>query len=107
MLIKGNTIYFNLSGKIYKKEGPSIRLENGDQEWWANGKLHREDGPAIINFNGDKFWFINNFLHREDGPAAEYANGYVSWWLNGKCHGRNNDFTNESWIKFVKTLVFY
>ena len=40
------------------------------------------------------------------GPAIEYPNGYKSWWLNDICYGGNNDFTNISWSKFVKTLIF-
>ena len=67
-----------------------------------------------IDKYGTKRYYLNGNLHREDGPAAEwakpaieYANAYKEWWLNGKHYGINNKFTNESWIKFIKTLIFY
>ena len=74
--------------------------------YFLNGKFHREDGPAIEGFDGGKEWWVNDKLHREEGPAVEYASGDKEWWLNHKCYGVDNKFTNESWIKFVKTLIF-
>ena len=74
--------------------------------YYLNNNLHREDGPAIEHASGSKEWYKNGKRHREDGPAIELANGLQYWHLNGKCYGINNDFTNESWVKFVKTLIF-
>ena len=68
--------------------------------------LHREDGPAVEYANGDKVWYKNGLRHRKDGPAVEYNNKDKEWYLNGKCYGDDDDFTNESWIRFVKTLIF-
>ena len=68
--------------------------------------LHREDGPAIEYANGTKCYIKNGLRHREDGPAVEWNDGYKEWWLNNKHYGSNNDFTNKSWKKFVKTLIF-
>ena len=78
----------------------------GNKRYYLNGLLHREDGPAIEYFNGTKYWCKNGKLHREDGPAIEYITGETEWCLNGKYYGYDNDFTNESWIKFIKTLIF-
>ena len=74
--------------------------------WYKNGKLNRKDGPAITSTAGSKVWYKNGFLHREDGPACEYYDGDKEWWLNGKIYGKNNDFTNKSWVTFIKTLIF-
>ena len=59
-----------------------------------------------IDSHGNKVWYKNGKYHREDGPAIEYATGDKEWWLNNKYYGYNNDFTNESWKRFIKTLIF-
>ena len=77
--------------------------ENKDATYYFIGdKLHRENGPAIEFANGDKVWYKNGKRHREDGPAIEYNAYHKRWYLNDKCYGLNNDFTNESWERFVK-----
>ena len=78
----------------------------GTTYFYKNSLLHREDGPAIEYMDGTKRWYKNGFLHREDGPAIEYADGKKDWYLDDKCYGDDDDFTNDSWIKFVKTLIF-
>ena len=75
--------------------------------YYLNNELHRENGPAVESSNGDKLWYKNGKLHREDGPAIEYASGSKFWLLNSKLYGYNSAFTNETWIKFIKTLIFY
>ena len=80
--------------------------KNSTKFYYVNNVLHREDGPAIEDVNGNKYWYKNGLLHREDGPAIEKVSGYNSWNLNGKQYGIDNDFTNESWKKFIKTLIF-
>lgn len=77
-------------------------MANGYKAWYKNGQLHREGGPAIKEANGNKWWYKNGQLHREDGLAIDILNGGKAWYLNDKKYGDNNDFTNESWIKFVK-----
>ena len=37
---------------------------NGDTFWNLNGKLHRKNGPAVEYADGDKFWYRNGELHR-------------------------------------------
>ena len=79
----------------------------GTKYYYVNNVLHREDGPAIELVNGHKACYKNGKIHREDGPAIEYADGNKYWFLNDKCYGDGDKFTNESWIKFIKTLIFY
>ena len=97
-----NTIAYYLNGKIHREDGPAIENFDGSKWWYLNGKRHRTDGPAVEKSDGSKLWYLNDHFHREDGPAVELLNGSKSWWLNGKCYGYNNDFTNESWIRFVR-----
>ena len=78
----------------------------GAKYYYLNEKFHREDGPTIEWADGSKFWHKNEQLHREDGPAVERGNGDKDWYLDDKCYGHNNDFTNESWKIFIKTLIF-
>ena len=61
----------------------------------------------IIDNYGTKRYYLNDQLHRENGPAIECPSGNKLWYLNGKCYGFKNDFTNKSWKKFVKTLIFF
>lgn len=74
--------------------------------YYYNSEIHREDGPAVIWHSGTKGWCKNGKYYREEGPAIEFYNGKKSWYLNGICYGIGNDFTNESWIKFINTLIF-
>jgi hypothetical protein len=47
-------------------------------------------------------YYLNGKLHREDGPAMQLSHGMKEWWLNDNHYGDDDDFTNESWIRFVK-----
>jgi len=44
-------------------------------------------------------------IEKMDLPA-EWVNGSKRWFLHGIQHGEDNDFTNESWKHFQKTLLF-
>ena len=103
--IDGDTYYF-MNGMIHRDGGPAIEWADGGKSWYKNGKLHREDGPAFERCNGDKEWYKSGGLHREEGPAVECVCGYKEWWSNDKRYGKNNDFNNESWQVFIKTLIF-
>ena len=96
-----------LNGELHRENGPALEYINGDKYWYTHGKVHREAGPAVEFANGDNFWYINNKLHREDGPAIEYSDRGKEWYFNGIFYGINNKFTNKSWKRFVKTLIFY
>lgn len=78
--------------------------DSGNIYHLKNGEHHRENGPAIIRENGDKFWCINGLEHREDGPALMFENGDKFWVFKNKFYGKNDHFTNETWIEFVENL---
>ena len=59
-----------------------------------------------IDIYGTKCYYLNNLLHREDGLAIEYPDGDKIWYLNGIMYGNNSTFTNDSWKKFIKILIF-
>ena len=101
----GTKIY-RINNLLHREDGPACEYSNGDKWWYKNGLLHREDGPAVEKANGTKYWCKNDKLHREDGPAVSYFNGNTSWYVNDNCFGYNDDFTNESWKFFIKTLIF-
>ena len=67
--------------------------------------MHRENRPAVEYPDGYKEWYDNGFRHRKEGPAIEWSNGATSLYFNNKFYGDNN-FTNESWKRFIKTLIF-
>jgi hypothetical protein len=94
------------NGVYHREDGPAIEYSNGRKDWYIHGLLHRKDGPAIEDMYGDKFWYKNGKPHREDGPAFEYKDGGKEWYINGEYKGSDNDFTNESWKYFQKTLLF-
>ena len=77
----------------------------GTKYYRVKGRIHREDGPAVEFADGGKWWYKNGKIHREEGPAFE-RNGRKQWWLNNNFYGTNDDFTNESWQRFIKTLIF-
>ena len=99
-------ICYKLNNKLHKEDGPAVEYLDGTKEWYKNGLRHREDGPAVEDSEGDKEWYLNGKAHREDGPAVEWLDGDKEWWLNDNLYGINEDFTNESWVRFVKTLIF-
>ena len=104
---KDNSFAYYLNGQLHREDGPAVDLFNYTSKlWYLNGKRHREDGPAVEYFEGDKEWWLNNKLHRTDGAAIELADGRKSWFLNGKHYGSNYEFTNESWIRFIKIELF-
>ena len=85
----------------------NTKIDNvGNKRYYLNNLLHREDGPAIEQVSGYKAWYKNGKYHREDGPAIEYPNGDELWYLNDVYYGSNDELTNESWIRFIKTLMF-
>ena len=98
---KGNIAYF-LNGKFHRKDEPAIEFADGSKFWILNNEYHREGRPAIEWTSGSKEWLLNGKHSRGDGPSFEYVDGGKSWYLNGMCYGRGNDFTNESWTRFVK-----
>ena len=103
---KEGTKRYYVNKVLHREEGPAIEWSDGTKYWYKNGHLHREDGPAVETASVSEYWFKNGQCHREDGPAIKYYNGYKEWYLNNKYYGLNNDFTNKSWKRFIKTLIF-
>lgn len=121
-------IYFYKDGEPHREDGPAVKWDDGEEKWFIHGLrhhvdgpayitkqesawyindlLHRTDGPAIERANGRKEWYINDQFHRTDGPAIEKADGSKEWYLNDEQYGEDDDFTNESWKHFQKTLIF-
>ena len=90
-----------------KKNTHSIQIDKyGTKRYYVNNSLHREDGPAVEWFNGSKEWYKDGKHHREDGPAEVFNVNFTRWWFNDNFYGYNDEFTNESWKKFIKTLIF-
>lgn len=112
--------YYYLNNELHREDGPAIEYFNGDKEWFIHDRLHRDDGPAIDYVVGIKRWFKNGKPHREDGPAGIFPkihpllrkegnyviSSYASWAFEGIFYGYDDDFTNESWKRFVQTLIF-
>jgi len=106
IICKDGNKYWYLNDKLHREDGPAVEYKNGYKSWYIHGKRHREDGPAIEFAEGDKSWYINDKCHREDGPAYEDIHENKKWILNNITYGVNNDFTNESWKYFQRTLIF-
>lgn len=104
-IVDDNVNYF-LNGRHHRENGPAIEYANGSKRWYIHGEPHRIDGPAMEQGDGFKSFWINGKIHRIDGPAVEHADGSKEWYLNDEKHGEDNDFTNESWILFQRTLLF-
>ena len=103
---KFGTKRYYVNNILHRENGPAVVYVNGDTGWFKNGKRHREGGPAIEWNTGYKAWHKEGKLHREDGPAIEHVNGTKEWWFNNINYGYNNKFTNKSWERFIKTLIF-
>ena len=73
-----------INGKLHRKDGPAIELNNGRKEWYLNGKRHRIGGPAIIFVSGDMHYYENGKCSRRDGPAIVNSDGYLGYWIDGK-----------------------
>ena len=99
-------IYYYKDGKFHREDGPASEDSDGNKFWYIDDELHRLDGPAIEFSGGTKEWYINGHLHRTDGPAIERSDGHTHWYLNHQRYGINNEFTNESWKHFQRTLLF-
>jgi hypothetical protein len=58
-------------------------------KFFKNGKDHNSKNAAYV----EHYTFISKYIEKY-------------FYLNGKCYGTNNDFTKQSWRKFVKLQVF-
>ncbi len=51
-------------------------------------------------------FYKNGSLYNHKNAAFVKADGYKSFCLNNKLYGTQNDFTKESWRRFVKLQAF-
>ena len=51
-------------------------------------------------------FFKDGLRHNIKNATCIGLDGYKSFYLNNKCYGDEDDFTKESWRKFVKLKVF-
>lgn len=55
-----------------------------------------------IDINLSICFYKNNRIHRKNGPAIFFENNEKQWWYEDAQYGYNNDFTNKTWVKFIK-----
>ena len=51
-------------------------------------------------------WFCKYGIFHNNKNASYISNGYKGFYLNNKLYGNQDDFTKQSWRKFVKLQVF-
>jgi hypothetical protein len=58
----------------------------------------------------DNFYYVQFFKNGKNDNAKNAAyiddSGYKEFYLNGKLYGDEDDFTKESWRRFVKLQAF-
>ncbi|RTK97790.1 MAG: hypothetical protein EKK64_00885 [Neisseriaceae bacterium] len=52
----GTKEYYDIHGRLHKKNSPAIIYSNGDKEYWIDGMRHRANGPAVI-LGKKKYYF--------------------------------------------------
>jgi hypothetical protein len=75
--------YANSFLKILDNKLTAIYSSFNSVEFYKNGSYHNTKNNAYIKFDR-----------------------YKEFYLNGKFYGNQNDFTKQSWRKFVKMQVF-
>jgi hypothetical protein len=61
----------------------------------------------MFGYKNECTHFFKNGVHTNAKNVAEiYISGYKTFLLNGKYYGNEDDFTKESWRRFVKMKVF-
>lgn len=67
---------------------------------------------AIYGYNNKSAYgqyvhfFLNGVFHNIKNASFIRSDGYKIFSLNGKTYGYKNDFTKQSWRKFVKLQIF-
>jgi hypothetical protein len=72
-----------------------------DAYYW--GKILFNKIEAIYN-SCNIIWILKNGVLHNTKNASNYNGKNKSFYLNGKCYGDN--FTKESWRRFIKMQVF-
>jgi hypothetical protein len=58
------------------------------------------------NMANNAMFFKNGIRHNSKNTALIFINGRKEFILNNRCYGNQNDFTKQSWRRFVKLQVF-
>ena len=81
----------------YTKDNPKL-VEN-----FYNYFEQKETFTGVVKDKYNNiYYYLNGKWHREDGPSIEWDDGDFSWYLNGILYGSNDDYTNESWMRFIE-----
>ena len=71
-----------------------------------DGILSSEKSTCIYSTYYSVKFYKNGELHNIKNAAYIDNSGYKEFYLNDKCYFFRDDFTKESWRRFVKTQVF-
>ena len=66
----------------------------------------RSDKLTCIYTEYNAIWIFKNGKGHNYKNAAYIDGIYKQFFLNGKCYGTQNDFTKQSWRRFVKLQLF-
>jgi hypothetical protein len=69
-------------------------------------KIYNNKLTAIYKEYDSITFFKNVKEHNSKNASFIAKSGFKQFCLNGKSYGDDNDFTKESWRKFVKMQVF-
>jgi len=61
---------------------------------------------TVIYFSHNIWFFKNGKMYNNKNASFIRSDGYKIFSLNGKTYGYKNDFTKQSWRKFVKLQIF-
>ena len=83
--------------KFYRENNKSI-------DYWNKTKANKL--TFIYCNRTDISFYKNGLCHNNKNAAYIYYNRYKEFRLNGKYYGNINEFTKESWRRFVKLQAF-
>jgi hypothetical protein len=66
----------------------------------------RENKLTAIYFSSMVVWFLKNGEEHNTKNAAADDKSCKEFYLNGEFYGYENDFTKQSWRRFVKLKAF-
>ena len=75
-----------------------------DFYYW--GKVYYKNITAIYQSALGVILFFKNGLRHNDKNIAYNYDGYSRFFLNDECYGNQDNFTKESWRRFVKLQAF-
>lgn len=99
---KQNRLFNSLNKFI---DTPYCILENNVISFKLNGGLSKNNGPAyfIYTFIYPMYFTTNDKKQQQLIPRKFLSREF---WLDGKKYGYNDDYTNKSWKRFTKLIMF-